>query len=125
MVEFMNFVQTVNPYKYPEDNYLPKFWHLFFKCSFSKFDCQLLENCQPNASLDLLPRHQFEPVMGEEGYHIYNAVYAVAYSLHEMNLQQIQTQPYAKGEEMVFFQWQVIFISVLYNVNNVAFLLFL
>jgi vomeronasal 2 receptor len=75
--------------------------------------------------LDLLPRHHFDPAMNEEGYNIYNAVYAVAYSIHEMNLQQIQTQPYAKGEEMVFFQWQVIFISVLYNVNNVAFLLFL
>jgi vomeronasal 2 receptor len=107
MVEFMKFVQTVNPYKYPEDNYLPKFWHLFFKCSFSKFDCQLLENCQPNASLDLLPRHLFDPAMSEEGYNIYNAVYAVAYSVHEMNLQQIQTQPYANGEEMVFSPWQV------------------
>ncbi|EDL12432.1 mCG58256, partial [Mus musculus] len=107
MVEFMNFVQTVNPYKYPEDTYLPKFWHLFFKCSFSEFDCQLLENCQPNASLDLLPRHQFEPVMGEEGYHIYNAVYAVAYSLHEMNLQQIQTQPYPNGEEKELSPWQI------------------
>ncbi|XP_021009940.1 vomeronasal type-2 receptor 116-like [Mus caroli] len=107
MVEFMNFVQTVNPYKYPEDNYLPKFWFLFFKCSFSEFNCQLLENCQPNASLDLLPRHHFDPAMNEEGYNIYNAVYAVAYSIHEMNLQQIQTQPYAKGEEMVFSQWQL------------------
>ncbi|XP_034369431.1 vomeronasal type-2 receptor 116-like [Arvicanthis niloticus] len=108
VVEFMNFVQTVNPYKYPEDNYLPKFWRLFFKCSFSKFDCQLLENCQPNASLDLLPRHLFDPSMGEEGYNIYNAVYAVVYSLHEMHLQQIQIQPYANGEEMVFSPWQLL-----------------
>ncbi|XP_034369599.1 vomeronasal type-2 receptor 116-like [Arvicanthis niloticus] len=108
VVEFINFVQTVNPYKYPEDSYLPKFWHLFFKCSFSKFDCQLLENCQPNASLDLLPRHLFDPSMGEEGYNIYNAVYAVVYSLHEMHLQQIQTQPYANGEEMVFSPWQLL-----------------
>ncbi|GAB1291971.1 Vomeronasal 2, receptor 60 [Apodemus speciosus] len=108
MVEFMNFVQTVNPYKYPEDNYLPKFWFLFFKCSFSKFNCQLLDNCQPNASLDLLPRHLFDPAMSEEGYNIYNAVYAVVYSLHEMNLQQIQTQPYANGEEMVFSPWKLL-----------------
>ncbi|XP_052052138.1 vomeronasal type-2 receptor 116-like [Apodemus sylvaticus] len=108
MVEFMNFVQTVNPYKYPDDDYLPKFWYLFFKCSFSKVDCQLLENCQPNASLDLLPRHLFDPAMSDEGYNIYNAVYAVAYSLHEMNLQQIQTQPYANGEDMVFSPWQLL-----------------
>ncbi|XP_055450824.1 vomeronasal type-2 receptor 116-like [Psammomys obesus] len=108
MVEYRNFIQTVNPYKYPEDNYLPKFWYLFFKCSFSESDCQLLENCQPNASLDLLPRHLFDPAMSNEGYNIYNAVYAVAYSLHEMILQQMHTQPYANGEKMTFFPWQLL-----------------
>ena len=125
MVEFMNFVQTVNPYKYPEDNYLPRFWHLFFKCSFSKLNCQLLEICQPYASLDLLPRHLFDPAMSEEGYNIYSAVYTVAYSLHEMNLQQIQTQSYANGEEMLFSPWQVISLTLFFNVSTVAFLLFL
>ena len=124
MVEFMNFVQTVNPYKYPEDNYLPKFWHLFFKCSFSKFDCQLLENCQPNASLELLPRYLFDPVMSEESYNIYNAVYAVAYSLHEMNLQQIQIQRYANGEKMVAFPWEVMSFNECSYVYNETFLLF-
>uniref|UniRef100_A0ABK0L0S3 Vomeronasal 2 receptor, 38 n=1 Tax=Rattus norvegicus TaxID=10116 RepID=A0ABK0L0S3_RAT len=108
MIEFMNFIQTVNPYKYPEDNYLPKFWFLFFKCPFSKFDCHLLENCQPNASLELLPRHIFDPTMSEEGYNIYNAVYAVAYSLHEINLQQTQTQPYTNEKGMVFSPWQLL-----------------
>ncbi|XP_055475352.1 vomeronasal type-2 receptor 116-like [Psammomys obesus] len=106
MVEFINFIQTVNPYKYPEDIYLPKFWYLFFKCSFSESDCQLLENCQPNASLELLPRHVFDPTMSEESYNIYNAVYAVAYSLHEMNLQQIQIQAYDNGG--AFFPWQLL-----------------
>ncbi|GAB1300564.1 Vomeronasal 2, receptor 90 [Apodemus speciosus] len=107
MVEFTNFIRTVNPYKYPEDNYLPKFWFLFFKCSLSEFNCQLLENCQANASLELLPKYIFDPVMSEESYNIYNAVYAVAYSLHEMNLQQIQIQRYANGEKMVVFPWEV------------------
>ncbi|XP_034366112.1 vomeronasal type-2 receptor 116-like [Arvicanthis niloticus] len=107
MMEFTNFIQTVNPYKYPEDNYLPKFWFLFFKCSFSEFDCHLLENCQANASLVLLPRHIFDPSMSEEGHNIYNAVYAVAYSLHELFLEQIQTQVYASEKEAVFFPWQI------------------
>ncbi|XP_051005354.1 vomeronasal type-2 receptor 116-like [Acomys russatus] len=106
--KFNNFIQTVNPYKYPEDNYLPKFWYVFFKCSFSELDCKLLENCQPNASLELLPRHIFDPSMSEEGYNIYNAVYAVAYSLHELNLQLIQTQPYVNQEDMVFSPWQLL-----------------
>jgi vomeronasal 2 receptor len=110
MIEFTNFIQTVNPYKYPEDNYLPKFWFLFFKCSFSELDCHLLENCQVNVSLMLLPRHIFDPAMSEEGHNIYNAVYAVAYSLHEIFLEQLQTQVHDSGEETVFFPWQVIFL---------------
>ncbi|XP_051011656.1 vomeronasal type-2 receptor 116-like [Acomys russatus] len=108
MVGFTNFLHTLTPYKYQEDTFLPKFWALFFNCSFYGFRCQILENCQPNASLDLLPRHIFDTAMSEESYNIYNAVYAVAYSLHEMSLQQIQIQQYASAEEMVFFHWQLL-----------------
>ena len=115
MIEFTNFIQTVNPYKYPEDNYLPKFWFLFFKCSFSELDCHLLENCQVNVSLMLLPRHIFDPAMSEESYNLYNAVYALAHSLHEMTVQQIQTQPYANGDGMAFLPWQVISLPVYYQ----------
>ncbi|XP_052025198.1 vomeronasal type-2 receptor 116-like [Apodemus sylvaticus] len=106
-LEFMNFIQTVNPYKYPEDIYLPKLWHLFFKCSFSDIGCQLLNNCQVNASLDLLPHHILDVSMSDESTSIYNAVYAVAHSLHEMRLQQVQMQPYENGEKIVFFPWQL------------------
>ncbi|XP_059110548.1 vomeronasal type-2 receptor 116-like [Peromyscus eremicus] len=107
VAEFINFIKTVNPYKYPEDNYLPKLWFLFFKCSFSKLDCHLLENCQPNASLELLPRHMFDMVMSEDSYNTYKAVYIVAQSLHEMSLHQVQMQPFRNGERLVFFPWQL------------------
>uniref|UniRef100_A0A3B2WAK9 Vomeronasal 2, receptor 108 n=1 Tax=Mus musculus TaxID=10090 RepID=A0A3B2WAK9_MOUSE len=101
-----NFIQTVNPYKYPEDIYLPKLWHLFFKCSFSDVDCRLLANCQPNASLDVLPSHILDMVISEESNNIYNAVYAVAHSLHQMHLQEVQIKPHENGEAIAFFPWQ-------------------
>ncbi|XP_051017151.1 vomeronasal type-2 receptor 116-like [Acomys russatus] len=107
IVGLIDFIRTVNPYKYPEDNYLPKLWFLFFKCSFSQLDCKLLENCEPNASLELLPRHIFNVAMSEESYHIYSAVYAVAHSLHVMSLQQVQMQPHANAEEMFFSSRQL------------------
>ncbi|XP_036024913.1 vomeronasal type-2 receptor 116-like [Onychomys torridus] len=107
IVEFTNFVRTLNPYKYPEDNYLPKLWFLFFNCPFSEFNCQLLENCQPNASLEFLPRHIFNMAMSEESYNIYKAVHAVAHSLHEISLQQVQLQPNENGKTIVFFPWQL------------------
>ncbi|XP_028641398.1 vomeronasal type-2 receptor 116-like [Grammomys surdaster] len=105
--EFSNFIRTVNPSKYPEDPYLLKLWYILFNCSFSKFDCQLLENCQPNASLELSPTTIFDTSMSEESYNIYTSVYAVAYTLHEMSLQQCQMQSHIKGEEIVFFPWQL------------------
>uniref|UniRef100_A0A8C6II13 Vomeronasal 2, receptor 99 n=1 Tax=Mus spicilegus TaxID=10103 RepID=A0A8C6II13_MUSSI len=105
--EFTKFIQTVNPNKYPEDIYFPKLWHLFFKCSFSDINCHVLENCQTNASLDVFPRHVFDGAMSDESRSIYNGVYTVAHSLHEMRIQQLQMQPYGNGEGMVFFPWQL------------------
>ncbi|XP_031207972.1 vomeronasal type-2 receptor 116-like [Mastomys coucha] len=105
--ELTKFIQTVNPYKYPEDIYLPKLWHLFFKCSFSDIDCQLLANCQYNASLDMLPSHILDMTISEESYNIYNAVYAVAHSLHQMSVKQEQIQAHENEEMMAFFPWQL------------------
>uniref|UniRef100_A0A8C6IF49 Vomeronasal 2, receptor 94 n=1 Tax=Mus spicilegus TaxID=10103 RepID=A0A8C6IF49_MUSSI len=105
--EFTKFIQTVNPNKYPEDIYLPKLWNFFFKCSFSDINCHVLDKCQTNASLDLLPRHIFDVIMTEESTNIYNGVYALAHSLHQMRLQLLQMQPFENGEGMVFFPWQL------------------
>jgi vomeronasal 2 receptor len=119
--EFTKFIQTVNPNKYPEDIYLPKLWYFFFKCSFSDINCHVLENCQTNASLDVLPSHIFDLAMNEESTSIYNGVYAVAHSLHEMRLQQLQMQPYENGKGMVFFPWQVITFLLYFIVSTLTY----
>ncbi|XP_032750525.1 vomeronasal type-2 receptor 116-like [Rattus rattus] len=119
--QLTKFIQTVNPYKYPEDIYLPKLWHLFFKCPFSDIDCQLLDYCQSNASLDVLPRHILDTAISEESNNIYNAVYAVAHSLHQMSLQQVQIQPHENGEVMTFFPWQLnIFLKDIDERDNMS-----
>ncbi|NP_001098042.1 vomeronasal receptor Vmn2r110 precursor [Mus musculus] len=119
--DLTTFIQTVNPYKYPEDIYLPKLWHLFFKCSFSDIDCLLLANCQSNASLDVLPSHILDMTISEESNNIYNAVYAVAHSLHQMSLQQVQKQPHENGEAMAFFPWQLnIFLKDINERGNIS-----
>ncbi|OBS83452.1 hypothetical protein A6R68_22558, partial [Neotoma lepida] len=97
---------TANPFKYPEDIYLHVLWHSFFNCSFLRKDCKIVANCLPNASLGFLPGNIFDMAMSEESYNVYNAVYAVAHSLHEMILNQAQFQTHGKGKEMAFFSWQ-------------------
>jgi vomeronasal 2 receptor len=50
----------------------------------------------------------FDVAMNEESTLIYNGVYALAYHLHEMRLQQLQMKPYENGKGTVFFPWQEI-----------------
>ncbi|XP_007644607.1 vomeronasal type-2 receptor 116 [Cricetulus griseus] len=95
--DFRKFMQTYTPSKYPEDHYLARFWNLYFNCSFSLPDCKISDNCLPNASLELLPSNMWNMDMTEEAYNMYNSVYAVAHSLHEMTLKQIQIKTHGNG----------------------------
>ncbi|XP_059108175.1 vomeronasal type-2 receptor 116-like [Peromyscus eremicus] len=104
--DFRKFIQTYNPSKYPEDYFLAKFWNTYFNCSFSGPDCKILGNCLPNASLVMLPKNVWEMDMTEESYNLYNSVYAVAHSLHEMTLKQVQIQPHGNGE-VYTFPWEL------------------
>ncbi|XP_028641314.1 vomeronasal type-2 receptor 116-like [Grammomys surdaster] len=106
IADFRNFIQTYNPSKYPDDHYLALLWSKFFNCSFSLQDCRILDNCLPNVSLEYLPTNIWEMDMTEEGYNIYNSVYAVAHSLHEMTLKQVQIQPHGNEQEN-FHPWEL------------------
>ncbi|KAM5237996.1 uncharacterized protein ACOB6Z_012587 [Ctenodactylus gundi] len=103
---FQNFLQTVNPSRYPEDNLLALYWFKSFGCSISDSDCAL-KDCALNASLTWLPVNRFDPAMSDGSYNIYNAVYAVAHALQEMLRQQVQTQPGGDWDAMVFSAWQM------------------
>jgi hypothetical protein len=105
---FTNFIQTVNPSKYPEDFYLARLWILSFNCSFSETDCLTLDNCPHNVSLEWLPGHLSDMAMSEESYNIYNAVNAVTHSLQEMFLHHIKAQPTGNGKGMEFAPSQVV-----------------
>ncbi|XP_036598475.1 vomeronasal type-2 receptor 26-like [Trichosurus vulpecula] len=82
---FKTFLRTVNPAKYPEDSFLQSFWSSFYECPLETTE-PAQEACSPNASLEMLPLKYFDMVASGRSYTIYNAVYAVAWSLHEMLL---------------------------------------
>ncbi|XP_042549901.1 vomeronasal type-2 receptor 116-like [Dipodomys spectabilis] len=104
--EFKTFAQTVNPSKYPDDIYLSWLWWMFYNCPVSESDCKILKNCSSQGSLELLPWYHFDVAMSEESHNIYNAVYAVAHALHEMLVQQVETQPLKNGSTG-FPPWQL------------------
>ncbi|XP_062035350.1 vomeronasal type-2 receptor 116-like [Lepus europaeus] len=104
---FRNFLRTANPSKYPEDIYLSRFWLLAFGCKVSGASCKTLQNCPLNASLESLPPHHFDMAMSDGSYNIYNAVYAVAHSVHEILLQEVEMQPVNNGAKVAFSPWQL------------------
>ncbi|XP_004646960.1 vomeronasal type-2 receptor 116-like [Octodon degus] len=103
---FKNFIQTANPFKYPENNFLSLYWFKNFQCSLSDSGCSL-RNCPPNVSLAWLPANRFDTATSDASSNVYNAVYAVAHALHEMLQQQVQTQSMKNGDDIVFSTWQL------------------
>ncbi|MGE9641922.1 hypothetical protein ACQP3J_33315, partial [Escherichia coli] len=62
--------------------------------------------------LEWLSRHNFEVSMRETSYNLDNAVYVVAYALHEMLVQQILTLPKNTEKGKEFYSWQVICVPL-------------
>ncbi|KAL1764600.1 vomeronasal type-2 receptor 116-like isoform X3, partial [Sigmodon hispidus] len=49
-----------------------------------------------NTTLEWLSQHQFHMALSEEGYNLYNAVYAVAHTYHEIIFHQVDSHPLIK-----------------------------
>ncbi|XP_060226856.1 vomeronasal type-2 receptor 116-like isoform X8 [Meriones unguiculatus] len=94
--KFRNFIQTMNTSKYPIDiSQMRKKWN-YFNCSVVNIIQSTMNHCSSNTSLEWLSQHEFDMVLSEEGYNLYNAVYAVAHTYHEIILQQIESQQIAE-----------------------------
>ncbi|XP_062062768.1 vomeronasal type-2 receptor 116-like [Lepus europaeus] len=104
---FKNFIETATPSKYPEDVYLTSLWNSSFNCSISESHYETLETCPLNASLAWLPRNIMDMSMTDGSYNVYNAVYAVAQTLHEMMLQHVEMQPMWNEQGLTFAPWQL------------------
>ncbi|XP_052024912.1 vomeronasal type-2 receptor 116-like isoform X1 [Apodemus sylvaticus] len=91
IAKFQNFLQTADTGKYPvniSDSILG--WN-YFNCSISK-DSTKMEHFKFNNILEWTALHKYDMALSEEGYNLYNAVYAVAHTYHEMILQQVEAQ---------------------------------
>ncbi|XP_021023336.1 vomeronasal type-2 receptor 116-like [Mus caroli] len=103
---FKKFIQTVQPSNYNKDTSLARLWWLYFNCSLPSH-CKTLKNCSTKILLEWLSRHQFEVSMSEPSYNLYNAVYTVAYALHEMFIQHTEHWQKDIGKELEFYSWKV------------------
>ncbi|KAH0626606.1 hypothetical protein JD844_001686 [Phrynosoma platyrhinos] len=80
---FQEFVQMIRPSQCKEDGFILDFWEQAFICSLRMPNGQEEEkSCTGKEKLETLPGTLFEMNMTGHSYNIYNAVYAVAHSLH-------------------------------------------
>ncbi|NP_001372119.1 vomeronasal receptor Vmn2r17 isoform 2 precursor [Mus musculus] len=96
IVIFRNFLQTVNTSKYPLDiSQTMQEWN-YFNCSISKNSNSKMDHFTFNNTLEWTALQKLNMVLSEEGYNLYNAVYAVAHTYHELILQQVEFQKMAE-----------------------------
>ncbi|XP_077171488.1 vomeronasal type-2 receptor 26-like [Paroedura picta] len=83
---FQSFLQDIKPYCEQGNGFLKEFWEQAFDCSYSNPQEGIMINgtCTGEEKLENLPRNLFELQMTGHSYSIYNAVYAVAHTLHAM-----------------------------------------
>ncbi|XP_070810660.1 vomeronasal type-2 receptor 26-like [Pituophis catenifer annectens] len=81
---FKEFLQVIKPSTH-KDGFLQEVWEQLFDCSLSNEESPSMinETCSREENLENLPGALFELQMIGQSYSIYNAVYAVAHSLHE------------------------------------------
>ncbi|XP_051005270.1 vomeronasal type-2 receptor 116-like [Acomys russatus] len=115
---FKQFIQTVHPLNYSNEISLSKLWWVYFNCSLSSANCTKLKNCSTNTILKWLSRQNFGMSMSDTSYTLYNAVYAVAHSLHEMILQKVDLWSNNDEKRLEFDSWQI--FSFLKNIQFVS-----
>ncbi|XP_060538258.1 vomeronasal type-2 receptor 116-like [Pantherophis guttatus] len=105
---FKEFLQVIKPSAH-KDAFLQEVWEQLFDCLFSKADLSSLinETCSGEENLENLPAPLFEFQMTGESYSIYNAVYAVAHSLHEALRSKSQPREIQRVELPILLSWQL------------------
>lgn len=110
MSGFKQFMQTMHPSNYSNEISFAKLWWTYFKCSLPLPNCKTLKKCP----IKTLFKWFFVPPLGmsmsETCYNLYNSVYAVAHSLHEMLLQQVDTSSENDGKVLEFNSWKVMIL---------------
>ncbi|XP_066486344.1 vomeronasal type-2 receptor 26-like [Tiliqua scincoides] len=117
---FQNFLQTRNHFSTTEDEFLRDFWAQAFDCTFqNQFGGEEAKTlCTGKEKLESLPGAFFDMSMTGHSYNIYNAVYAVAHALHDMQSSKLQHRAKIKLQNQQ--PWQLHHFLKRVSFNNSA-----
>ncbi|XP_015265214.1 PREDICTED: vomeronasal type-2 receptor 26-like [Gekko japonicus] len=109
---FQNFLQNIRPGQMQGNGFLKDFWEQAFDCSFPNSQSPMAskKTCTGEEKLESLPHSVFEMPMTGHSYSIYNAVYALAHSLHAMSTHRSNHRIMVgsqRGETRELWPWQL------------------
>ena len=81
----------------------------YLNCSVSKNSIKM-DHFTCKNPLELTALHNYDMALSDEGYNLYNAVYAVAHTYHEHILQQVESQKIAEQNRYFTVCQQVKFL---------------
>lgn len=114
--KFQKFLLALDPCQAEGNNFLNDFLEQALNCLFQcPKKMEVTEVCSWEESLKKLPRSLFEMDMTGHSYSIYNAVYAVAYALHSMELfrSKLTSKSGMKRTKLKSLQpWQVMTVGI-------------
>uniref|UniRef100_A0A670Z5J6 G-protein coupled receptors family 3 profile domain-containing protein n=1 Tax=Pseudonaja textilis TaxID=8673 RepID=A0A670Z5J6_PSETE len=90
--DFQHFVQARDHFSSKEDGFIKDVWVHAFDCSFPSPLVNDKDNgiCTLTEKLENVPGAFYEMSMTGHSYNIYNAVYAIAHALHDMQIEKTQ-----------------------------------
>uniref|UniRef100_A0A8D3AF22 Olfactory receptor C family, v1 n=1 Tax=Scophthalmus maximus TaxID=52904 RepID=A0A8D3AF22_SCOMX len=105
-----DYLQTVNPEKYPDNVLVQELWEALYGCSPSPPSGSMMTPCSGLESL--LEQHSayMNTSSPRVAYNVYKAVYAIAHSLHNLLICQPQNGPFGNNscaQEDNIHPWQV------------------
>ncbi|XP_032094559.1 vomeronasal type-2 receptor 26-like [Thamnophis elegans] len=120
---FPEFLRLINSSFDGEDGFIQRFWEEAFGCFFleSSIDREGRVSCTGEEKLETLPASIFEMSMTSHSYSVYNAVYAVAYALHNMlSFQLKKTESVHKAIHSLLAQhlWELNHFLKIISFNN-------
>ncbi|XP_044306016.1 vomeronasal type-2 receptor 26-like [Varanus komodoensis] len=118
---FHNFIQTLTPHLAKGDGFIHTFWEQVFGCSFSNSNLEEedVKSCTGKEKLESIPGPFFEMSMTGHSYIVYNAVYALATSIHAFYSSRSTVMAVRRRQDHKFIQpWQVVPISLCNNICN-------
>ncbi|XP_032092078.1 vomeronasal type-2 receptor 26-like [Thamnophis elegans] len=107
LLGFTHFLQGLDPHADNNDKFIQVFWQQAFDCSLSSHNEKV---CTGQEKLNHLPGVVFEMSMTSQSYRIYNAIYVLAYALHEIYKPSPQTRVMFNRHHLAFLNlksWQI------------------